>query len=59
MAGILVLIQPSSAAIERVFSQLRLAIGDTQQQLLADAVEAVVMLRYNDRDGSGGEVTLL
>jgi hypothetical protein len=41
------LVQPSSCAAERVFSILNLAMGDSQQQLLADLTATIVMLRYN------------
>ena len=40
-------LQVSSAAAETVFSLLKAAFGDQQQQALADNLQASVMLRYN------------
>jgi len=45
----ILLVQPSSAAVERVFSLLNSAFGDQQDQSLQDYIEASVMLRYNNR----------
>lgn len=44
-----VLVQPSSAAAERVFSLLVTMFGDQQYDTLEDYVEAALMLRVNDR----------
>ena len=44
-----VLVQPSSAAAERVFSLLMTMFGDQQHYVLEDYVEAALMLRVNDR----------
>ena len=40
---------PSSAAAERVFSLLKLMWGDTQMLALADMIQALLMLKYNQR----------
>jgi hypothetical protein len=40
---------PNSAAAERVFSLLKLMFGDQQAHLLADIIQAALMLRYNKR----------
>jgi hypothetical protein len=56
-AAIFVLLQPSSAGVERVFSILN-SIGDGNKKMLEDAVEATCMLIYNDRGGRGGEVDM-
>jgi len=45
----LVLVKPSSAAAERVFSLLVTMFGDQQHDALEDHVEAALMLRVNDR----------
>ena len=42
-------VQPSSSAVERVFSPLNSSFGDQQEQSLQDYIEASVMLRYNHR----------
>ena len=42
------LIQPSSGAVERVFSLLNNMFNDQQANSLQDYVEAAVMLRYNN-----------
>ena len=42
------LLQPSSAAVERVFSLLNSGFGTLQEQSLQDYIQASVMLRYND-----------
>ena len=44
-----VLIQPSSAASERIFSLLTNSFDDKQQNCLEDYVEASLMLQYNSR----------
>ena len=44
-----VLVQPSSAAAERVFSILKSSFGDQQTQALEDYIEASVQLQYNHR----------
>jgi len=43
------LIQPSSAAAERVFSLLVTMFGDQQNDALEDYIEAALMLRVNNR----------
>ena len=43
------LVQPSSAASERVFSLLAANISDEQEACLEDYLEASIMLRYNRR----------
>jgi len=45
----ILLVQPSSAAVERVFSLLNSGFGDQWEQSLQDYIEASVMLRYNKR----------
>ena len=45
----LVLVQPSSAAAERVFSLLVTMFEDQQHDVLKDYVEAALMLRVNNR----------
>ena len=42
-----VLVQPSSAAAERVFSLLTSSFGDQQDKSLKDYVESSLMLQYN------------
>ena len=44
-----VLLQPSSAAAERVLSLLVTMFGDQQHDTLEDYIEAALMLRVNDR----------
>ena len=43
------LVQPSSAASERVFSLLRNSFGEGQHLSLQDYIEASLMLQYNKR----------
>ena len=43
------LIQPSSAAAERVFSLLKASFSDQQQLALNDYVETSIMFQYNKR----------
>ena len=43
------LVQPSSAAAERVFSLLQQAFQHQQDQALEDNVEASIMVQYNGR----------
>ena len=45
----LVLVQPSSAAAERVFSLLVTMFGEQQHNALEDMIEAALMLRVNNR----------
>ena len=42
-----VLVQPSSAAVERVFSILKLSFGPQQDSSLQDYVQSSLMLQYN------------
>ena len=42
-------IQPTSAAAERVFSMLTTGFGDIQESSLNDYIEASVMLRFNHK----------
>ena len=46
----LFLVQPSSAAAERVFSLLKNAFGEQQQSSLHDLVAATLMVQYNKRE---------
>ena len=43
------LVQPSSAASERIFSLLRNSFGERQNSSLQDYIEASLMLQYNNR----------
>ena len=43
-------VQPSSAAVERVFSILNTSFGNHQQNSLQDYLETSTMLRYNSHD---------
>ena len=43
------LLQPSSAASERVFSLLNNSFNDRQYNSLEDYIEASIMLQYNSR----------
>ena len=43
------LVQPSSAAAERVFSILKSSFNDQQEQPLVDYLQANVMTQYNKR----------
>ena len=45
----ILLIQPSSAASERVFSLLKASFSEQQECALQDYIEASVMLQYNNR----------
>ena len=45
----ILLVQPSSAAAERVFSLLKSSFGDQQDNSLKDYVESSLMLQYNKR----------
>lgn len=49
-AKLLALVQPSSAAAERVFSLLAAAFNELQEGSLEDYLEAAVMLAYNYRN---------
>lgn len=44
----ILLVQPSSASAERVFSLLQNAFSKQQEAALEETVETSVMLRYND-----------
>ena len=46
-AKMVLTVQPSSAAAERVFSLLEAATGDQQSQLLEDNLQLAIMLQYN------------
>ena len=48
-ARCVLLIQPSSAASERIFSLLRNSFGERQHASLQDYIEASLMLQYNNR----------
>ena len=47
----ILLVQPSSAAAERVFSILTTSFGHLQNQSLSDYIELSLMLQYNNRQG--------
>ena len=42
-------ISPNSACCERVFALLKSMYGDQQMSVLADLIQAALMLRYNGR----------
>ena len=44
----ILVVQPSSAAVERVFSMLNNAFKDQQHNSLQDYIEVSTMLRYNN-----------
>lgn len=44
------LLQPSSAAAERVFSLLQNSFGESQERALEDYVEASLMIQYNRKE---------
>ena len=50
LVKILVLLQPSSAAAERVFSQLAGMFSKNQMHLLQDTLWIVIALRFHNRD---------
>ena len=45
----IVLVQPSSAAAERVFSLLKASFNERQDHALQDYLETSLMLQYNKR----------
>ena len=49
LARQILLVQPSSAAAERVFSLLANSFGDQQLNALQDYIETSIMLQYNKR----------
>jgi hypothetical protein len=49
VAKLLVLIQPSSAGAERVFSLMNNLIGDQQSTILGDIMQLTLFYRYNKR----------
>ena len=48
LAKKIVLLQPSSSSVERVFSLLKSTFGDQQDQSLQDYIQASLMLQYNN-----------
>ena len=48
------LLQPSSAAAERVFSKLRAYVTRRQENALEESIEATVMLNYNEQQRRNG-----
>ena len=46
-AQMVVLVQPSSAAVQRVFSILKASFGHLQDNSLQDYIESSLMLQYN------------
>lgn len=42
-------LSPNSATCERVFSLLKIMYGEQQDQVLADHIQASIMMRYNGR----------
>ena len=49
VAGKLLLVQPSSAAAERVFSLLQNSFGSYEDAACTDYIQASIMLQYNKR----------
>ena len=49
-ASKVLVVQPSSAAAERVFSLLKHLFSDTQNGSLQDLIDTSLMLQYNERD---------
>ena len=47
----ILLVKPSSAAAERVFSIITTSFGHLQNQSLSDYIELSLMLQYNNRQG--------
>ena len=47
IAAKVLLLQPSSAAAERVFSLLKNSFGDQQSHALEDYIEASLIIQYN------------
>ena len=47
---ILLLVQPSSVAAERVFSILSNSFTDTQRSSLEDYIETSIMIQYNNKE---------
>ena len=59
LATMCALLQPSSAAAERVFSKLRAFLSRRQEAALEDGVEASMMLNYNNEHRRrGGVITI-
>ena len=46
-AQMIALVQPSSAAVERIFSMLKASFGPQQDNSLQDYIESSLMLQYN------------
>ena len=46
----MILVQPSSAAAEKVFSLLKASFNERQDGALQDYIETSLMLQYNKRD---------
>ena len=46
----ILLVQPSSAAAERVFSILSNSFSDTQRSSLEDCIETSIMIQYNNKE---------
>ena len=51
---IVLLLAPSSAAVERVFSIMRRTFGKDQDKALGDMIRTSLMLQYNYRNRSRG-----
>ena len=47
-AQMIALVQPSSAAVERVFSMLKAPFGPQQDNSLQDYIESSLILQYNN-----------
>lgn len=52
-ARLFVLLQPSSASVERVFSMLRAAVTEQQERMLEDQQELRIRIRFTKKLGNG------
>ena len=52
-ARLFVLLQPSSASVERVFSMLRATVSEQQERMLEDQQELRVRIRFTKKQGEG------
>jgi hypothetical protein len=54
-ARLFVLLQPSSASVERVFSMLRATVSEQQERMLEDQQELRIRKRYSMKAGGGSD----
>ena len=52
-ARLFVLLQPSSASVERVFSMLRATVSEQQERMLEDQQELRIRIRYSKKSDDG------